>query len=65
MFTHSIHNPVDKMLGPIKVNTTMTEQQQSTSHNHEYVPFWVVFMALAAAVGLAFTTVGLVNDWGG
>ena len=65
MFTHSIPTiPWTKCLG-LSGETTMTEQQQSTSHKPEYVPFWVVFMGLAASVGLAFTTVGLVNDWGG
>ena len=53
------------MLGPIKVNTTMTEQQQSTSHTPEYVPLWAVFMGVAASAGLAFATVGLVKDWNG
>ena len=53
------------MLGPIKVNTTMTEQQQSTSHTPKNVPLWAVFIGLASSAALAFATVGVVYDWGG
>ncbi len=51
--------------------TTQKSAPDTTNHPDtgnpatQYVPTWAVFASIGVSIGLAFTTVGVVSDWGG